>query len=173
MKKKIPFIIIGAVVLLALLGFGYVKLLQTFGLGNDDGNKITLNQLTLTLSDDYVETSVADRDFTYSNGTFIVTGNQFTTNYFMERGTTVKTKEDFTKFIMDMNPGYDFGKIKEADDYLYFSFGGLINNKSYSKMAAVYENNEIFYFIQIECYTSSEYLLEDEFNKILDTVEFK
>ena len=173
MKKKIPFIIIGAVVLLALLGFGYVKLLQMFGNANDDGNKVTLNEMTLILPDEYEETSVPDRDFTYSNGTFVISGNAFNTNYFMERGTTVETKEDFAKFIMDMNPEYNFGKIKKESDYLYFAFEGLSNNKSYSKIAGVFEHNNIFYFIQLECYTSSEYLLEDEFKLIVDTVEFE
>ena len=82
MKKKLPFIIIGAVVLLGLLAFGYVKLLQKFDL-NDDGNIVTLNEMTLTLPDEYVETTVVDRDFTYTNGTFVISGNEFNTNYFI------------------------------------------------------------------------------------------
>ena len=172
MKKKLPFIIIGGVILLGLMAFGYVKLLQMFDL-NDEGIIVTLNEMTLTLPDDYVETTVADRDFTYTNGTFVVSGNALTSNYFMERGTSIENKEEFAQFIMDMNPEYNFGKLQKKSNYLYFAFDGIIDNESYSKIAGVFEHNNIFYFIQIECYTSSEYLLEDEFELIVDTVEFE
>lgn len=172
MKKKLPFIIVGGVVLFGLMVFGYVKLLQMFDLG-DDKNTVTLNEMSLTLPDDYSEFTVADRDFTYTNGTFVISGNAFNTNYFMERGTSVETKEAFAQFIIDMNPEYNFGDIKKDSDCLYFTFDGIINNESYSKIAAVFEQNKVFYFIQIECYTSSEYLLEDEFKLIVDTVEFE
>ena len=172
MKKKIPFIIIGGVILLGLMAFGYVKLLQMFDL-NTKENVVTLNEMSLTLPDDYVETTVQDRDFTYANQTFAITGNQFTPTYFVERGTTIESKEAFAQFIMDLNPEYTFGEIQKESDYLYFAFEGLDNNKSYSKIAAVFEHNNVFYFIQLECYTSSEYLLEDEFELIVDTVEFE
>lgn len=172
MKKKLPFIIIGGVILLGLLAFGYVKLLQMFELKSNE-NVVTLNELSLTLPNEYVETTIEGRDFTYTNGTFVVSGNQFNSTYFMERGTTMESKEAFAQFIIDLNPEYNFGEIKKGSGYLYFAYAGLYENESYSKIAAVFEHNKVFYFIQIECYTSSEYLLEDEFELIVDTVEFE
>ena len=172
MKKKLPFIIIGAVVLLALLGFGYVKVLQYFGGLEKEANTASYGALTLTLSDDYVETDLEGRDIIYANNNFSVSINEYTYAYFMERGTTIETKEDFAKFLQDINPEYNFGEMHKADDYVYFIYDTLYYGKSYSRQVAILENNDNFYVVIVECYTSSSHLLEDEFEKIMDTAEF-
>ena len=172
MKKKIPFIIIGAVLLQGLLIFGCVKFLQLYGPQSVKENVQTLGNMSYTVPNGYVETTVQDRDVTYVNGSFVITCNLFTKSYFMEVATTMEDKEHFAKFIMDMNPSYSFSEISEEDDYVYFSFEGISNNKSYSKMAAVFEDNGDFYFIQVECPTSNEYMLEDTFEDFVDTVSF-
>ncbi len=56
--------------------------------------------------------------------------------------------------------------------YVYFSFDGISHNESYSKIVAVFENNGDFYFIQVECPTSNEYMPENVFENFVDTVSF-
>ena len=172
MKKKLPFIIIGGVILLVLLGFGYVKVLQYFGGFEKEANTASYGTLTLTLPDDYEETTLEGRDVLFANGKFSVSINEYTTAYFIERGTTIETDEDFANFLQDLNPEYNFGKMHKAKDYVYFVYDVLYQNKSYSRQVAILENNDNFYVVIVECYTSSAYLLEDEFEKIMDTAEF-
>ncbi len=173
MKKKLPFIIIGAVLLQALLVVACVLIIRhTVGSFSNE-NVVKYEELTLTLPKDYVKSYVFGLDFTYTNGTFVVSGKRYTEADFMGIGTNIESKEHLAKFIMDINPSFTFSEISEKDDYVYFSYSGIVDNVSHSKMAAAFEHNGNFYCITMECYTSSEHLLEDAFFEIMDTVEFE
>lgn len=158
----------------AIIGFivGAIFVFTGCNFSTQSSISVTNKEITIEIPSDYVETNEADKDFSYANGKFAISGDTHTSSDFMGIGMEVKDAEQYAKFLMDLNPQFKFSELEEKDDYLYFTFGGIVNDVSRSKIAGVFEHNNTFYFISVECETVNEHLLEDVFFDVMDTIEY-
>lgn len=171
--RKVIILVTIMCMLVATLSLSGCSFLDQFRFNTPEGIPVEYEDISFQLPNDYAKSYLQDYHFAYYNGTFVIAGRGYTESDFMGIGTTIEDEEHFAQFMMDLNPEYTFSELKEKDDYLYFSYEGVVNNISHTKLASVFKHKDTFYFISMECETSNEYLLEDAFFEIMDTLEFE
>ena len=130
--------------------------------------EFTVSDLTITLTNKFVEKDVIGFTSTYQSTDVLV----FVLEEDKDQLNSGLTLEKYAKLILEVNK-LDDVDYEEEDDYIYFEYTKDVSGKDYYYYARTYETEDSFWLIQFACFESKQDKLFDDIEKYADSIEFE
>lgn len=155
--------------ILLFLNFTVMLILFT-GCGAKE-KTITEDDMTITLTEDFKKSSLANATWYYESTNALVMGIRETKDELEHTGLEVNSLNDYASAVIETN-GLSSVTAKERGDYLYFEYDKTIGGTKYSYMTCLYDHNEEYWMINFACYEQRYDKLKDDFLEWADSVSF-
>ena len=133
---------------------------------------ITEEGMTITLTDEFTESTMENADWYYESDSVLVMGIMETRDELEEAGLEVNSLRDYAEAVIDTNNLPASVSVKDGGDYMYFEYNMIIEDVEFSYLSCVYKDVDRYWMINFACFTDEYDELKDSFFEWADSVEF-
>lgn len=128
----------------------------------------TVSDMTITLTNGFVEKDVVNFTTTYQSTNVVV----FVLEEYKTQLGGVSDLDEYIELILEANMFYDIDYKKE-DSYVYYEYEKEVSGKDYYYYARAYETEDSFWLVQFACFANKKDKLFDDITKYADSIVFE